>query len=103
MKYNSIISAIKEKLKFFPNKQKKLACPFIPSTVRTIIKSKKGAKDMYCVLIKNCTFPSGAMKWNTIVEVSMQDWKQIFRLPFIITKNTKLQWLQYRINHRILA
>ena len=24
-------------------------------------------------------------------------------MPFIVTNNTKLQWLQYRINHRILA
>ena len=24
-------------------------------------------------------------------------------MPFIVTNNTKLQWLQYRINHRILT
>ena len=27
----------------------------------------------------------------------------IFKLPFIVTQNTKLQWLQYRINQRILG
>ena len=29
--------------------------------------------------------------------------KKYFRLPFIITKNAKLQWFQTRINHRILG
>jgi hypothetical protein len=30
-------------------------------------------------------------------------WREIFKLPFIVTQNTKLQWLQYRINQRILG
>jgi hypothetical protein len=27
--------------------------------------------------------------------------REIFKLPFIVTQNTKLKWLQYRINQRI--
>jgi hypothetical protein len=30
-------------------------------------------------------------------------WKKIFKLPSTVTQNTKLQWLQYRINQRILG
>jgi hypothetical protein len=31
------------------------------------------------------------------------NWKEIYRLPFITTKSSKLQWFQYRIIHRILG
>jgi hypothetical protein len=31
------------------------------------------------------------------------DWKKVYNLPFKVTKNTKLQWLQNRINHHILV
>ena len=31
------------------------------------------------------------------------NWKHIFKNPFIYTKDSKLQWLQYRINNRILG
>ena len=31
------------------------------------------------------------------------NWKEIYCLPFITTKSSKLQWFQYRIIHRILG
>ena len=103
MKYNSIISSVKEKSNMCTKEDRNLTCPFIPSTVYIIIKSNKGAKDMYCLLNKNFSVPGVVTKWNNFIELSDLEWKNIFKLPFIITKNTKLQWLQYRINHRILA
>ena len=33
----------------------------------------------------------------------MKSGKKIFIYPFISTNDTKLQWLQYRINHYILT
>ena len=31
------------------------------------------------------------------------DWAEIYHIPFKVTQDTKLQWLQYRISHRILT
>ena len=42
-------------------------------------------------------------KWNKILYIDELRWRKVFRMPFVVTNNTKLQWLQYRINHRILA
>ena len=44
-------------------------------------------------------------KWNTTLNVNLsdQEWKMINILPFRITKDTSLRWLQYRIIHRCIA
>jgi hypothetical protein len=39
---------------------------------------------------------------NLALGLDETKWREIFKLPFIVTQNTKLQWLiQYRINQRI--
>ena len=81
----------------------KLLSTFMPSIIKTIHKSKKVCEDNYLVLNKNNTVPTGVKRWEAILVLENQNWKKIFQLPFAITKNTKLQWLQYRINHKILA
>ena len=103
MMYNSIISSLKQVEKMFLPENFKLTCPFIPSFMRTICRSKKGTKDMYSVLIKNEIIPNGKKKWGEILHMDELQWRDFFKMPFIVTNNTKLQWLQYRINHRILA
>ena len=30
-------------------------------------------------------------------------WKYVYEQPFFLTKDSMLQWFQYRINHRILG
>ena len=41
---------------------------------------------------------------ETTLNLAMDlNWKHIFKNPFIYTKDSKLQWLQYRINNRILG
>ena len=42
-------------------------------------------------------------KWANTFDLGEEMCQKIFRLPFIITKNSKLQWFQTRINHRILG
>ena len=32
-----------------------------------------------------------------------RDWETFYQIPLQVTKNTKLQWLQYRISHHILT
>ena len=59
---------------------------------------------MYLLLIRNNIVLNGQKKWEDILALGLDEmkWKEIFKLPFIVTQNTKLQWLQYRINQRIL-
>ena len=102
MMYNSIISALNKTKKLYSRGDNKLTEPFIPSFVQTILKRKKGTKDIYWMLIPKVV-PNGEKKWNQILELNELEWREIFKLPFAVTNNTKLQWLQFRVNHRILA
>ena len=58
---------------------------------------------MYTVLNDKITNITPQEKWSFILNRHNIIWNKIYRLPFYITKNSKLQWLQYRINHRILG
>jgi hypothetical protein len=42
-------------------------------------------------------------KWCLDFPTINLDWQTIYSLPFRCTKDTKLQWFQFRINHRILG
>ena len=103
MRYNSIISAIHQASKSFVGKNHKLELPLIPSAIKRLVKSSKGSKDMYIVLNKNGSVPTSQLRWTEIFGFDQNHWKKIYKLPFVVTNNTKLQWLQYRFNHRILA
>ena len=58
---------------------------------------------MYDILNKCTTTPTGQKIWCEILDQPDLDWKKVYNLPFKVTKNTKLQWLQNRINHHILV
>ena len=103
MKYNSIISALKGVTRKLSLKSYKLQCPLIPSFVKTILKSKRGTKDIYLILVHNNILANGQKRWGEILNIQNSEWREIFKIPFKVTQNTKLQWLQYRINQRILA
>ena len=66
MKFNSIISAVKHAGKQNVYNSYKLLTPFIPSFVKTILKSKRGTKDMYLLLIRNNIVSNGQKKWEEI-------------------------------------
>jgi hypothetical protein len=106
MKFNSIISAAKHAGKQNVYNSYKLLAPFIPSVAKTILKSTRGTKDMYVLLIRNNIVSNGQKEWEEILALGLDEtkWREIFKLPFIVIQNTKLQWLiQYRINQRILG
>ena len=42
------------------------------------------------------------MIWNKETEVTRYDWSKIYSLPFKRTKESKLQWFQVQVLHRIL-
>ena len=43
------------------------------------------------------------MGGNLTLGLDETKWRELFKLPFIVTQNTKLQWLQYKVNQRILG
>ena len=45
LKYNSIISAIRQAKRSFNTGESRLVCPFIPSIVQQLLRHKKGSKD----------------------------------------------------------
>ena len=56
--------------------------PFLPYTTSFLYKSKKGAKDMYNIIIsKNDQVPTGQVKWNKIFDLQNSNWNTIFSIP----------------------
>ena len=76
-----------------------------PSTIELIFKSKKGCKEMYDVLIsKNKCFPTSEKKWaEKGINLSRKEWEKAYLLPFKTTSETKLQWFQFQMLHRLSA
>ena len=65
-------------------------------------------KDFYWHLINKLKhIPTSLQKWhniyNELSEKPDNKWIEIFKMNFNISRDTKLQSFQYRINHRILA
>ena len=70
-----------------------------------ILKSKKGANLIYKQLInlEKEQEPTGFLKWKKQINISKEDWKRMFTNLKRTTRDSKLIWLQYRINHSILS
>ena len=79
--------------------------PILPLNIRIFLKNRRGANDMYDLLCSNKKkqLPPSVHKWNEIFQFIENEWKIVYSLPFKISKNSKLQWFQTRINHRILG
>ena len=75
----------------------------IPMNLQPLLINKKGCRAIYSILIQCDIVPKSQSKWNDIYCNESLNWKDIYFLPFKICRNTKLQWFQFRINHRILA
>ena len=80
--------------------------PIIPKYLNLILSDKKGCKKIYDIFISSSNDkPKHESKWEHIFNISVNHywWKKHYQIPFHVTRDTKLQWLQYRINYRILA
>ena len=77
----------------------------INTNIKTVKESKKPSRVFYKMSIeKHGTTPQKIKnKWNEKINGNISDdqWKHIFSQPFIETDDSKLQTLQFRINHRI--
>ena len=105
--YLGLVNAIKElnhNVNVKPN-QKLVTMPILMSNVVFFFKFKKGAKNMYNILIhSNKAIPTGRLKWTNIFNyLGDKEWSIIFQTPFISTKDTKIKWFQTRLNHNILG
>ena len=59
---------------------------------------------MYNIVKTNTTLPICMSKWTSTFEtIESKDWNHIFGMPFSITRDSSLQWFQYRIIHRIIG
>lgn len=77
--------------------------PMIPINIKMFVQTKKRSKPMYDILNTAVVKPKGKDKWARHSEISDKQWKTIYYLPFLVSKDRKLQWFQYRINHHILT
>lgn len=79
-----------------------VASHFFPSTIKLFYKHQKGARDMYNILISESKYtPSGKTKWNVNFNISDIYGIFIFKIPFTVTQDSKLQRFQTRLNNSI--
>ena len=79
--------------------------PLQPFSIKLLCSTTKGCHDIYNLLLGS-VLPSlkSQNKWR--MDMNLPDdfgWKYVYGLPFFLTKDSMLQWFQYRINHRILG
>lgn len=105
LQYSGLVRSIQDwkKTLNLENIKTKVANPVLPFPVQVYLKSHKGTQDMYKILNENKDPPSGKISWGKKYNFDEEEWKKIFREPFIITKDYTIQWFQTRINHKILA
>lgn len=108
MQYNSIITAISSFLKCMSlnkNVVESRYGPYLPFYFENILLNEKCTKVIYNCINKNNIVPTSIYKWNEelsphgLENICIQD---VFKICFKITMDSSLQWLQYRILHRIL-
>ncbi len=105
LQYQGVLSAIRKYLKNANKSEKdlhKTIGPILPNKIMIFLKSVKGSKDMYNLLKSSNEPPKSEEKWDNGLNKE-HDWKSVNSSIFSTTKNTKLQWFQYRIEHRILG
>jgi hypothetical protein len=63
-------------------------------------------KEIYRKIIdKICKRPTSEQKWHdtNLVDITNDDWRNIYQSAFKLTTDTKIQTFQFKITHRILA
>jgi hypothetical protein len=90
-KYAGIIHAVKTlKTKCGENnKVVKLSSPLIKSYIYNVLKCTQ-AKCFYEFLNKNASVTTGKAKWSELFDIDNVEWKAIHKIPFVITKHSKL-------------
>lgn len=106
LQYHNIIHSIREVLDRlrFPHYAVKEDNPTRPLLIMLLTSSNKGCRNIYDSMLNKQTSPTAERKWVTELNlINVFNWKMVYELPFKITQDSKLQWFQFRINHRILG
>ena len=79
--------------------------PHLPPHLQIILKDSQGSKHIYQYLIRNKDEPACIKTWTKKINIDLDknEWKLIFSLLFLATRDTYIQWFQFRINHRIIG
>ena len=65
--------------------------------------NKLSSKEIYSILIESTdSKPSSQMYYKNIFQNSNLDWKTIYMLPRIVTKDSRLQVFQYKLLNNVL-
>ena len=100
--FNSIISAIKKtQSKLHLTNEEKLYTSQPP--LQIIMKTKKGASQIYQKLIYIEYTSKGLTKWQNSTGITKKNWHKSFYKAKKTTNDTKLLYLQFRILHNILT
>ena len=104
LEYNSIIHAVRTWIRNSNSEVdiRKLSSPVIMTNAYTVLKCHK-SKFFYEILNQNSSISAGKTKWSELLDVDDREWKLIHTVPFRVTKDSRLQWFQYRIINKILA
>jgi len=111
IEYNGLLASIQHYLRrnnidYLPEKTFN---PHIPLPIALIIKDKKGCRSIYRQMLNAHESPKSLQKWkNDLAQLNNRNIDALINKPFYAnvfktTKDPKLLWLQYRINHRILG
>ena len=103
LQYQGLVSAVKAHLRRLNVGNQLLIYPTIPNNILLFMRNDEGTKNLYNIMIKNDLISTGRRKWEELFEGFEFDWTNIYCNPFRATKNTKLQWFQYRIVQNILT
>ena len=78
--------------------------PVITENVSLLLEEKKGCNKTYQNIVRNCLQPTSQNKWNIKLNLSINfEWRKVYNLPYMITKDCNLRWFQYKLVNRILA
>ena len=64
--------------------------------------NKLSSKEIYSLLIESTDSKPSQMYYKNIFQKSNLDWKTIYMLPRIVTKDSRLQVFQYKVLDNIL-
>ena len=102
--YHGIIQAVRKGYPSISNNDIVKISPNITKPIYMLIKDKKGSKSIYDTFISEFSFERKYMeKWETELGLENFNWQKCNENIFLANKDTYLQWLQYRIVHRILG
>ena len=109
LEFNGLVRSVKNFIQnrnadYLPNRNFDIICPI---NMQVIYADSKGCRTIYQQMMKRGDFPKTLQKWKNqlmnIPNASILYNESIYDIVFNITKDSKLQWFQYRINHRIIG